>query len=274
MYICTRSKNVTSLRVVSSFLHVSVPQTHYPTFVYIDHNTFSPTHKMNGRFKLLLLLLCNLAQSSRTLQLRPQSQPQSAKSELPSSSPITCLHGQSSEFSVTAYPGSSCAADVLNLIELLPKTPYPLSCPSTPRNTKCFPITEKIAMTPRPANAPSKWEDLSEQGAFAEWEKVELRSSKSPSLRRRRSLTSSSPTIINYKARSVTLTWPDEMAHAVFFVDDACEYVDDWRPGESPHVARRNGVREQCVAVGTTGVWGSVQFMREQEWQEWSPENV
>lgn len=68
--------------------------------------------------------------------------------------------------------------------------------------------------------------------------------------------------------------WPDEMNHAVFYVDDACEYIDDWRQGQVSHVTRRNGAREQCVALGTQGAWGSVQFMREQEWQEWSAKNT
>ncbi len=224
--------------------------------------------KMNGLY--LLLLLCNLAHSSRIIMPKPQSQLQSASSGPSSSSPVTCLHGQSSEFSVTAYPGSSCAADVLNLIELLPKTPYPLSCPSSPRNTKCFPITEKISTAPSPAKAPSRWEDLSEQSALWEWQKLELRSRKSPSSRRQRSLSSPSPTTESYKARSVSLIWPDEMTHAVFYVDDGCEYVDDWRQGEVSHVERGKGVGEQCVAIGEQGLWGSVEFMREQEWKEWS----
>ncbi|CAF9923991.1 MAG: hypothetical protein ALECFALPRED_002585 [Alectoria fallacina] len=232
---------------------------------------------MNGLFLfllLLLLLLCNLAYSSRITQPNSQSQPQPAKSGPSSSLLRTCLHGQSSEFSVTAYPGSSCAADVLNLIELLPKTPYPLSCPSTPRNTKCFPITENNPAAPNPDNAPSKWEDVSEQGALSEWQKLDLRSRKSPSSRRRRSLSSSSPTSTSYEARSVNLIWPDEMTHAVFFIDDGCEYVDDWRQGVVSYVERGARVREQCVAVGADGVWGSVEFMREEEWQEWIAENA
>lgn len=223
---------------------------------------------MNGLF--LILVLCNLAHSSRITQPKSQSQLQSATADPPSSSPITCLHGQSSEFSITAYPGSSCAADVLSLIELLPKTPYPLSCPSTPRNTKCFPITEKISTASNPGNPPSEWEDLSKQSAVSKWEKLELRSRGSSLSRRRRSLSSSSPTTTNYKARSVSLIWPDEMTHAVFYVDEECEYLDHSRQGEVSHVERVDGVREQCVAIGEQGVWGSVELMREEEWQEWS----
>ena len=60
------------------------------------------------------------------------------------------------------------------------------------------------------------------------------------------------------------------MTHAVFFVDDACEYVDDWRQGEASHVVRGHGVAEQCVKIGTEGAWGSVEFMRDKEWEEWS----
>ncbi len=60
------------------------------------------------------------------------------------------------------------------------------------------------------------------------------------------------------------------MTHAVFYVDDGCEYVDDWRQGEVSHVERGKGVGEQCVPIGEQGPWGSVEFMREQEWREWS----
>lgn len=60
------------------------------------------------------------------------------------------------------------------------------------------------------------------------------------------------------------------MTHAVFFVDDGCEYIDDWRRGEVSHVVRGKGVREQCVKIGDGGIWGSVEFMREGEWEEWS----
>ena len=74
----------------------------------------------------------------------------------------------------------------------------------------------------------------------------------------------------------MNLNWPDEMTHAVFYVDDGCEYVDDWRQGEVSHVARKDGVGEQCVGTGERGLWGSVEFMREVEWEEWraSAENV
>ncbi|KAM0800227.1 hypothetical protein BDR22DRAFT_908707 [Usnea florida] len=230
---------------------------------------------MHGLFKILLL--CNLTHSLRVTRLKTQSQPISANSGTQTSSSLTCLHDRSSEFSVTAYPGSSCAADVLNLIELSPKTPYPLSCPSTPRNNKCFPITEKLSTAADPATLPSKWADLSDQEALPEWQQQELRRKLSPSSRRRQrsgSLpSSSSPTTINYKARSVSLRWPDEMTHAVFFLDDGCEYLDDWRQGEVSHVARRTGSGEQCVAVGLGGFWGSVEFMREEEWVAWRERN-
>ena len=60
------------------------------------------------------------------------------------------------------------------------------------------------------------------------------------------------------------------MTHAIFFVDARCEYVDDWRQGRVSHVARKDGVEEQCVKVGDEGNWGSVEFMRDEEWEEWS----
>lgn len=92
--------------------------------------------------------------------------------------------------------------------------------------------------------------------------------------RRRRSLSSPSPTSTNYKARSVSIIWPDEMTHAVFYVDDECEYVGDSRQGEVSHVERVDGMREQCVPIGEHGSWGSVELMREEEWQEWSAQNA
>lgn len=64
------------------------------------------------------------------------------------------------------------------------------------------------------------------------------------------------------------------MTHAVFYVDDGCEYMDDWRQGELSHVERGAGWREQCVALGQQGIWGSVEFMREEEWEEWSAANA
>ena len=227
---------------------------------------------MNNLF--FILILSNLACSSRITPLRSQLEKQSETSGPSSSPPNTCLHDRSSEFSVTAYPGNSCAGDVLNLIELLPKTPYPLSCPSTPRNKKCFPISETISTAADPATRPSKWADLSDQSALSEWRKMELRSRDSSSSRRRRRSPSSSPTTTRYKARSVSLKWPDEMTHAVFYVDEGCEYVDDWRQGEVSYVARQDEVVEQCVKIWNEGVWGSVEFMSECEWEAWSAANV
>ena len=64
------------------------------------------------------------------------------------------------------------------------------------------------------------------------------------------------------------------MTHAVFFVDEGCEYVDDWRQGEVSYVARRDGMVEQCVKIWNEGVWGSVEFMTECEWEAWSAANV
>ena len=251
---------------------ISILQTYSPKPFSIGSIASFPTKKMNSLF--FILILSNLACSSRITQLRSQSDRQSANSGQSSLPPKTCVHDRSSEFSVTAYPGSSCAGDVLNLIELPPKTPYPLSCPSTPRNNKCFPITETISTAPNPATAPSKWVDLSEQSALSEWRKTELRSRESSSSRRRRRISpSSSPTTTKYKARSVSLRWPDEMTHAVFYVDEGCEYVDDWRQGEVSHVARRDGKGEQCVKIWNEGVWGSVEFMRDGVWDAWSAAN-
>lgn len=64
------------------------------------------------------------------------------------------------------------------------------------------------------------------------------------------------------------------MIHVVFYVDDGCEYLDGWRQGGVSHVERGDGVREQCVMIGERGGWGSVEFMREEEWERWSDGNA
>ncbi len=65
------------------------------------------------------------------------------------------------------------------------------------------------------------------------------------------------------------------MTHAVFFVDDGCEYVGDWRRGEVDYVVREGGCGEgeQCVRVGERH-WGSVEFMGEEEWEVWRAGNL
>ena len=74
-------------------------------------------------------------------------------------------------------------------------------------------------------------------------------------------------------ARSVSIAWPDDMTRAVFFADDACEYLgdDDGGGRGAAHVERGEDDDgwggEQCVAVGLGGGWGSVMFLREGEWE-------
>ena len=60
------------------------------------------------------------------------------------------------------------------------------------------------------------------------------------------------------------------MTHAVFYTDDSCQ-VTDKRSGERMewHVERMGLRGEDCVDSGEGGRWGSVEFMREEEWAVW-----
>jgi len=97
--------------------------------------------------------------------------------------------------------------------------PSPLSCPRHPNNSKCYPIWET---------------ELSDE------EKSESRDPSSlldykiqPILR-----TSSQHPFLGFKARSVTLSWPDGMKHAIFFTDDSCQELLIRRPDVLWHVER------------------------------------
>ena len=134
---------------------------------------------------------------------------------------------------------------------------YPLSCPATSLNTKCFPITED----------PSQWEGTLSPSLFDsdhdQQVQLELRR-----LRRRNTIPDSPPSA--YNPRSVTLKWPDRMRHAVFYTDDRCQVTDTGSGGIVGWHVEREGLRsEECVAVKQEGRWGSVEFMREEEWAVW-----
>ena len=68
----------------------------------------------------------------------------------------------------------------------------------------------------------------------------------------------------------MTLKWPDRMTHAVFYTDDRCQ-ITDTESGEIVgwHVEREGLRGEECVRVEQQAKWGSVEFMREDEWAVW-----
>lgn len=154
-------------------------------------------------------------------------------------------------------PLSASAADIPNISTLSSSTPYPLSCPATSLNTKCFPITED----------PSHWEEILSpfivDSEHDQQVQLELRRAK-----KRSTTPNSTPSA--YNARSVTLKWPDRMRHAVFYTDDRCQ-ITDTENGEIVgwHVEREGLRGEECVGVEQQGRWGSVEFMREDEWAVW-----
>ena len=157
----------------------------------------------------------------------------------------------------TANTSPASAADSPDFSTPSTSTPYPLSCPATSLNTKCFPITED----------PLHWEDIFSPSLFDSERdpqvQLELRRT-----RKRNTITGSKPSA--YNARSVTLKWPDRMRHAVFYMDDRCQ-VTDTGSGESVrwHIEREGLRSEDCVGFEQEGRWGSVEFMREDEWAVW-----
>ena len=58
------------------------------------------------------------------------------------------------------------------------------------------------------------------------------------------------------------------MTHALFFVDESCQYLD--AAGHAWHVERKGLAVEQCVDLSSLeGQFGSVEFMRQEEWETW-----
>lgn len=125
--------------------------------------------------------------------------------------------------------------------------PSPLSCPRHPNNSKCYPIWET---------------ELSDE------EKSESRDPSSlldykiqPILR-----TSSQHPFLGFKVRSVTLSWPDGMKHAIFFTDDSCQELSIRRPDVLWHVERYETQSKQCQSI-PEGLFKSIEFMRQDEYE-------
>ena len=81
--------------------------------------------------------------------------------------------------------------------------------------------------------------------------------------------TSTQQVPIQFNARSVTLSWPDGMRHAIFFADDACQELSIRRPDTSWHVERHETASKHCETF-PEAVFKSIEFMRQDEYEIFS----
>ncbi|KAL8995608.1 MAG: hypothetical protein Q9169_004682 [Polycauliona sp. 2 TL-2023] len=70
-------------------------------------------------------------------------------------------------------------------------------------------------------------------------------------------------------ARSISLRWPDEMQHAVFFTDGVCNAIQTGRPEFTWHVERLGTHIAQCESP-PAGLFRSVEFMTPKEYAAFS----
>ena len=129
---------------------------------------------------------------------------------------------------------------------ILPVSQQGFSCSALPQNPRCFPISQ-------PESAPSDPE-------------IEPRDEipyKSRPIRQApiQQTLASGP-------RSITLRWPDEMQHAVFFTDQSC-HEEIGRPEVTWHVERLGIGAAQCESP-PAGLFKSVEFMKPGEYEAFS----
>ena len=128
-------------------------------------------------------------------------------------------------------------------------TPSPLSCPPAGPESWCYPI----------------WENEQSTSGV----KLELRSAdekyKSEPIRR----FPKQHEMPGFKARSVTLEWPGEAMHAVFYPGEDCPDVSKGRPGVTWHVERGRKTSNSCESP-PAGLFKSVRFMKREEYDEFS----
>ncbi|KAI4157535.1 MAG: hypothetical protein LQ342_008203 [Letrouitia transgressa] len=163
---------------------------------------------------------------------------------------VACSSDSSAQNPVIAWPGNACGEDPDDTIigsSLKELKDKPLSCTSTPHNTKCFPIA------------------LHSQSSYNT--KLELRDTKAYKNRPIRQAPEQQ--ILGDGARSISLRWPDEMRHAVFFTDEACHDVQSGRPEFTWHVQRTRTQVAQCESP-PAGLFKSVEFMRQEEYEIFS----
>lgn len=129
----------------------------------------------------------------------------------------------------------------------LPKLKQGHSCPATSHSTKCFPIWQ-------PDDAPSV------KG---------LRQRKVTPYKAKPIRQAPEQQTVIAGPRSVSLRWPDEMQHAVFFTDDACNDMQKGRPEYSWHVERFETQVVHCESP-PAGLFRSVEYMRQEEYEAFS----
>ncbi|KAL2047691.1 hypothetical protein N7G274_000733 [Stereocaulon virgatum] len=206
---------------------------------------------------VLTLVLCSIAHS---LVIKPPSADQIM---IPPEVLTTCAHNEYTDLAVVAWPGDSCAAAARNLPETTSTTTaYPLSCPPLIANSKCFPITEPLAVPDTPDSGSESSPDPNPNPDPDPEAQAQLEL-------RRRTHDPAAPSPTAYVARSVSLKWPDRMTHALFFDDRECQTMDT---GVHAWHVERAGLRaEQCVDLSELeGRFGSVEFMRREEWEVWT----
>ncbi|KAL8746364.1 MAG: hypothetical protein Q9190_001606 [Brigantiaea leucoxantha] len=178
---------------------------------------------------------------------------------------VACSSDASSQKPVIAWPGNTWFIDYTPGLDYMdtngencsqreqghadaqsPKS-HPLSCSSTPQNTKCYPISKH--------QAPLEETDLELQDT--------------DSYKNRPVRQAPEQQILSTGARSISLRWPEGMQHAVFFTDEACHSVGSGRPEYTWHVQRIDQQAVQCESP-PAGLFKSVEFMRQHEYDTFS----
>ncbi|KAL8721463.1 MAG: hypothetical protein Q9225_001875 [Loekoesia sp. 1 TL-2023] len=157
----------------------------------------------------------------------------------------SCIYDASAP--VIAWPGDACHLELAGSELTLAESEQGLSCPAIQQNSKCFPIwqagddTSDVDLEPRYVtpykNKPIR--QAPEQQTLAAG------------------------------ARSISLRWPDEMQHAVFYTDKACHDVRVGRPEFTWHVERFATQIAQCESP-PAGLFKSVEFMNQGEYEAFS----
>ncbi|KAL8731062.1 MAG: hypothetical protein Q9181_004449 [Wetmoreana brouardii] len=122
-----------------------------------------------------------------------------------------------------------------------------LSCPAVSHNSRCFPIWQS---SNEPSDSALEPRDLTP---------YKVRPVRQAPIQQTFAL----------GPRSITLRWPDDMQHAVFFTDETCHDVQVGRPEFTWHVERLGIQIAQCESP-PAGLFRSVEFMRSEEYEAFS----
>lgn len=160
----------------------------------------------------------------------------------------------------TLNPISDADSHALSHFDTPP--PYPLSCPPHPQNRACFPIWE-------PKNKAPAFREAESQALLDE-PKIKFRSAKphlSPRPEQRVTHDTRGPWgTTGYQARSILMTWPKGVSHAILYTDLACKHVGSGLAEEAWHV-RKTGRQSKQFESLRAGMFGSVEFLTHKEWK-------